>query len=114
MGFERAVEIKLKESIVIYTLAVFFPWVAFFLRDRIFSAVFSFILWVVLCLPMIAAIVATFIPDLRQFLGFLLIYGFAVQITWFFGSLFIVGSIDYLVLFGHAWKSKTKGNGTTY
>ncbi len=35
---------------------------------------------------MIAAIVATFIPDLRQFLGFLLIYGFAVQITWFFGS----------------------------
>ncbi|WP_243877791.1 flagellar biosynthesis protein FlgG [Helicobacter pylori] len=48
VGFERAVEIKLKESIVIYTLAVFFPWVAFFLRDRIFSAVFSFILWVIL------------------------------------------------------------------
>nr|WP_306417614.1 hypothetical protein [Helicobacter pylori] len=71
---------------MIYTLAVFFPWVAFFLRDRIFSAVFSFILWVVLCLPMIVAIVATFIPDLRQFLGFLLIYGFAVQIAWFFGS----------------------------
>ncbi len=71
---------------MIYTLAVFFPWVAFFLRDRIFSAVFSFILWVVLCLPMIAAIVATFIPDLRQFLGFLLTYGFVVQIAWFFGS----------------------------
>lgn len=47
MGFERAVEVKLKESIVIYTLAVFFPWVAFFLRDRIFSAVFSFILWII-------------------------------------------------------------------
>nr|WP_237008466.1 hypothetical protein [Helicobacter pylori] len=71
---------------MIYMLAVFFPWLAFFLRGRIFSAVFSFILWVVLCLPMIAAIVAIFIPDLRQFLGFLLIYGFAVQITWFFGS----------------------------
>ncbi|WP_240448820.1 flagellar biosynthesis protein FlgG [Helicobacter pylori] len=48
MGFERAVEIKLKESIVIYMLAVFFPWAAFFLRDRIFSAIFSFILWVIL------------------------------------------------------------------
>ncbi|MCQ2866556.1 flagellar biosynthesis protein FlgG [Helicobacter pylori] len=32
---------------MIYTLAVFFPWVAFFLRDRIFSAVFSFILWII-------------------------------------------------------------------
>ncbi len=71
---------------MIYTLAVFFPWLAFLLRGRIFSAIFSFILWVILCLPMIAAIVATFIPDLRQFLGFLLIYGFAVQIAWFFGS----------------------------
>ncbi|MGL2705626.1 flagellar biosynthesis protein FlgG [Helicobacter pylori] len=48
MGFERAVEIKLKESIVIYMLAVFFPWAAFFLRGRIFSAIFSFILWVIL------------------------------------------------------------------
>lgn len=67
-------------------LAVFFPWLAFFLRGRIFSAIFSFILWVVLCLPVIATIVATFIPDLRQFLDFLLIYGFAVQIAWFFGS----------------------------
>ncbi|EQD92428.1 hypothetical protein L932_02490 [Helicobacter pylori PZ5026] len=36
MGFERAVGIKLKEQVVIYMLAVFFPWVAFFLRDRIF------------------------------------------------------------------------------
>ncbi|WP_207618245.1 flagellar biosynthesis protein FlgG [Helicobacter pylori] len=48
MGFERAVEVKLRESIVIYTLAVFFPWVAFFLRGRIFSTIFSFILWVIL------------------------------------------------------------------
>ncbi len=71
---------------MIYMLAVFFPWLAFFLRGRIFSAVFSFILWVVLCLPMIVAIVATFIPDLREHLGFLLAYGFAVQIAWFFGS----------------------------
>ncbi len=86
MGFKRAVEVKLKEQVVIYMLVVFFPWLAFFLKGRVFSAVFSFILWVVLCLPMIAAIVATFIPDLRQFLGFLLIYGFAVQIAWFFGS----------------------------
>nr|WP_241208310.1 flagellar biosynthesis protein FlgG [Helicobacter pylori] len=86
MGSERAVEVKLKESIVIYMLAVFFPWVAFFLRGRIFSAVFSFILWVILCLPIIVAIVATFIPDLREDLGFLLVYGFALQIAWFFGS----------------------------
>ncbi|MGN8496628.1 hypothetical protein ACR9L6_00455 [Helicobacter pylori] len=43
MGFERAVEVKLKESIVIYTLAVFFPWVAFSLRGgifRLYSALF--------------------------------------------------------------------------
>ncbi|EMH48456.1 hypothetical protein HMPREF1437_00428 [Helicobacter pylori HP116Bi] len=33
---------------MIYTLAVFLPWVAFFLRGRIFSAIFSFILWVIL------------------------------------------------------------------
>ncbi|WRB73380.1 flagellar biosynthesis protein FlgG [Helicobacter pylori] len=73
---------------MIYMLAVFFPWLAFFLKGRVFSAVFSFILWVVLCLPMIAPIVATSIPDLRQFLGFLL-YGFVVQIIWFF-SLFLL------------------------
>ncbi|WP_000639898.1 hypothetical protein [Helicobacter pylori] len=71
---------------MIYMLAVFLPWVAFFLRGRIFSAVFSFILWVILCLPIIVAIVATFIPDLREDLGFLLVYGFALQIAWFFGS----------------------------
>ncbi|ADU85573.1 hypothetical protein HPSA_08160 [Helicobacter pylori SouthAfrica7] len=33
---------------MIYTLAVFLPWVAFFLKGRIFSAIFSFILWVIL------------------------------------------------------------------
>ncbi|MFA4746404.1 flagellar biosynthesis protein FlgG [Helicobacter pylori] len=73
---------------MIYTLAVFFPWLAFFLRGRIFSAIFSFILWVVLCLPIIVAIAATFIPipDLREYLGFLLAYGFVVQIAWFFAS----------------------------
>ncbi|WP_187916450.1 flagellar biosynthesis protein FlgG [Helicobacter pylori] len=71
---------------MIYMLAVFFPWLAFFLRGRIFSAIFSFILWIILCLPMIVAIVATFIPDLREYLTFLLAYGFALQIAWFFGS----------------------------
>ncbi len=71
---------------MIYTLAVFLPWVAFSLRGGIFSTIFSFILWVVLCLPMIVAIVATFMPDLREYLGFLLAYGFALQIDWFFGS----------------------------
>ncbi|WP_240446209.1 flagellar biosynthesis protein FlgG [Helicobacter pylori] len=82
MGFERAVGIKLKEQIVIYMLAVFFPWLAFFLRGRIFSAVFSFILWVVLCLPMIVAI---FSSDGSSLGGFLL-GGFMLQIAWFFGS----------------------------
>ncbi|MGN8364819.1 flagellar biosynthesis protein FlgG [Helicobacter pylori] len=33
---------------MIYTLAVFLPWVAFSLRDGIFSTIFSFILWVIL------------------------------------------------------------------
>ncbi|PDX49899.1 flagellar biosynthesis protein FlgG [Helicobacter pylori] len=33
---------------MIYMLAVFLPWVAFFLRGRIFSTIFSFILWVIL------------------------------------------------------------------
>ncbi|MUU50519.1 flagellar biosynthesis protein FlgG [Helicobacter pylori] len=42
------VGIKLRESIVIYTLAVFFPWVAFSLRGGIFSTIFSSILWVIL------------------------------------------------------------------
>ncbi|WQV02450.1 flagellar biosynthesis protein FlgG [Helicobacter pylori] len=33
---------------MIYTLAVFLPWVAFSLKGRIFSTIFSFILWVIL------------------------------------------------------------------
>ncbi|WQU69582.1 hypothetical protein KVD73_07765 [Helicobacter pylori] len=80
---------------MIYTLAVFFPWVAFFLRDRIFSAVFSFILWIIF--------------------GYN-IFAFVFSGGGVFSLLesFFVGSIDHLVLFGHAWGSKTKGNGTTY
>ncbi|MGL2578023.1 flagellar biosynthesis protein FlgG [Helicobacter pylori] len=90
---------KLKESIVIYTLAVFFPWVAFFLRDRIFSAVFSFILWVILGYNIFDIVVYS---------------GGGVFSIYLLLESFFVGSIDYLVLFGHAWRSKTKGNGTTY
>ncbi|WP_336885756.1 flagellar biosynthesis protein FlgG [Helicobacter pylori] len=63
-------------------LAVFFPWLAFLLRGRIFSAIFSFILWVILCIPMISTI---FISD-RSTFGDFLLAGFAVQIAWFFGS----------------------------
>ncbi len=98
---------------MIYMLAVFFPWLAFFLKGRVFSAVFSFILWVVLCLPMIAAIVATFIPDLAvsRFFAYIWIRSADYLV---FRFIFIVGSIDCLVLFGHAWGSETKGNGTTY
>ncbi len=67
---------------MIYMLAVFFPWLAFLLRGRIFSAIFSFILWVILCIPMISTI---FISD-RSTFGDFLLAGFAVQIAWFFGS----------------------------
>ncbi|EMH01164.1 hypothetical protein HMPREF1406_01638 [Helicobacter pylori GAM239Bi] len=93
MGFERAVEVKLRESIVIYMLAVFFPWAAFSLRGRIFSTIFSFILWVIL------------IFDIVVYSG-----GGVFSLL----EPFFVGNIDHLVLFGHAWGSKTKGNGTTY
>ncbi|EMH35465.1 hypothetical protein HMPREF1425_00840 [Helicobacter pylori GAM71Ai] len=84
MGFERAVEVKLRESIVIYMLAVFFPWVAFFLRGRIFSAIFSFILWVILGYN---------IFDIVVYSG-----GGVFSLL----EPFFVGNIDYLVLFGHA------------
>ncbi|MUU24232.1 flagellar biosynthesis protein FlgG [Helicobacter pylori] len=73
--------IKLKESIVIYTLAVFLPWVAFFLRGGIFSAIFSFILWVIL------------IFDIVVYSG-----GGVFSLL----EPFFVGNIDHLVLFGHA------------
>ncbi|WP_232254820.1 flagellar biosynthesis protein FlgG [Helicobacter pylori] len=71
-------------------LAVFFPWLAFLLRGRIFSAIFSFILWVIFCIPMILRILVPTIlripgPDWSIF-GVSLLTGFAVQIVWFFGS----------------------------
>ncbi|AFX90408.1 hypothetical protein HPAKL86_07125 [Helicobacter pylori Aklavik86] len=67
---------------MIYMLAVFFPWLAFLLRGRIFSAIFSFILWVILCLPIILGILGS---D-RSTFSVSLLAGFAVQIVWFFGS----------------------------
>ncbi|EMG97637.1 hypothetical protein HMPREF1404_01472 [Helicobacter pylori GAM210Bi] len=62
-------------------LAVFLPWVAFFLRGRIFSAIFSFILWVIL------------IFDIVVYSG-----GGVFSLL----EPFFVGNIDHLVLFGHA------------
>ncbi len=67
---------------MIYMLAVFFPWLAFFLKGRVFSAIFSFILWAVLCFPMIVGILN---PD-RSTFGVGLLVGFGLQIVWFFGS----------------------------
>ncbi|WP_187918073.1 flagellar biosynthesis protein FlgG [Helicobacter pylori] len=90
MGFERAVGIKLKESIVIYALAVFLPmgslWVAFFLRGGIFSTIFSFILWVVLGYNIFAIVFS----------------GGGVFSIYLLLESFFVGNIDHLVLFGHA------------
>ncbi|WRA30586.1 flagellar biosynthesis protein FlgG [Helicobacter pylori] len=71
---------------MIYVLAVFFPWLAFLLRGRIFSAIFSFILWVILCIPMILGILGSAIPAFDLTFGASLLTGFAVQIVWFFGS----------------------------
>ncbi|WQT01743.1 flagellar biosynthesis protein FlgG [Helicobacter pylori] len=70
---------------MIYMLAVFFPWLAFLLRGRIFSAIFSFILWVILCAPMILAILGPMFP---RTLGsdWSILGGFVVQIAWFFCS----------------------------
>ncbi|GAA7692490.1 hypothetical protein COL0002_13530 [Helicobacter pylori] len=67
---------------MIYMLAVFFPWLAFLLRGRVFSAIFSFILWVILCIPTILGILGS---D-RSTFGDFLLGGFIVQIVWFFGS----------------------------
>lgn len=83
---------------MIYTLAVFLPWVAFSLRGRIFSTIFSFILWVVLGYNIFAIVFS----------------GGGVFSIYLLLESFFVGNIDHLVLFGHAWGSKTKGNGTTY
>nr|WP_324287023.1 hypothetical protein [Helicobacter pylori] len=77
---------------MIYTLAVFLPWVAFFLHGRIFSAVFSFILWVILCFPFVLTVAIVIFPhsNLANLgLGDTLLTGltgFTLQIAWFFGS----------------------------
>ncbi|GAA8590281.1 hypothetical protein KYTH49_01800 [Helicobacter pylori] len=85
---------------MIYTLAVFFPWLAFFLRGRIFSAMFSFILWVILCLPMIVEVVVPMVASMvvsgvsdripiLGVLGALLLKGGLDQIVWFAASFFL-------------------------
>ncbi|MEJ8580635.1 flagellar biosynthesis protein FlgG [Helicobacter pylori] len=70
-------------------LAIFLPWLAFFLRGRIFSAIFSFILWVILCFPMIDP---TFVSDRSSILSAVLLGGLAgglIQIDWFVSSFFL-------------------------
>ncbi|XNZ30682.1 flagellar biosynthesis protein FlgG [Helicobacter pylori] len=106
---------------MIYTLAVFFPWLAFLLRGRIFSAIFSFILWVILCLPMIVEVVVPMVAsmvvsDRIPILGVLGALLLEEDLTRLFGLplSFFMGNIDCLVLFGHTWGSKTRGNRTTY
>ncbi|GAA7072581.1 hypothetical protein VN0416_08080 [Helicobacter pylori] len=81
---------------MIYTLAIFFPWLAFFLRGRIFSAIFSFILWVILCFPMVAPMVAPMVVsdvfDRTPILGDLLLWGVGgglIQIVWFAAFFFL-------------------------
>ncbi len=81
---------------MIYTLAVFFPWLAFLLRDRIFSAIFSFILWVILCLPMIVEVVVPMVVSdvsdripILGVLGALLLEGGPNQIVWFAAFFFL-------------------------
>ncbi|GAA8482639.1 hypothetical protein KKKH38_01620 [Helicobacter pylori] len=79
---------------MIYTLAIFLPWLAFFLRGRIFSAIFSFILWVILCFPMIVEVVVPMVASMvvsdvsdripiLGVLGALLLEGGPNQIVWF-------------------------------
>ncbi|WP_121013245.1 flagellar biosynthesis protein FlgG [Helicobacter pylori] len=81
---------------MIYTLAVFFPWLAFLLRGRIFSAIFSFILWVILCLPMIVEFVVPMVVSdvsdripILGVLGALLLVGGPIQIVWFAAFFFL-------------------------
>lgn len=85
---------------MIYTLAVFFPWLAFLLRGRIFSAIFSFILWVILCLPMIVEVVVPMVAPMvvsdvsdripiLGVLGALLLEGGPIQIVWFAAFFFL-------------------------
>ncbi|GAA7613551.1 hypothetical protein HpBHB8_02160 [Helicobacter pylori] len=83
---------------MIYMLAIFLPWLAFFLRGRIFSAIFSFILWVILCFPMIVGIVVpmidpTFVSDRSSILSAVLsavfLWGFVIQTGWFVSCFFL-------------------------
>ncbi|GAA7853560.1 hypothetical protein HpMS178_02970 [Helicobacter pylori] len=82
---------------MIYILAIFLPWLAFFLRGRIFSAIFSFILLVILCFPMIVGIVVpmidpTFVSDRSSILSAVLLGGLAgglIQIDWFVSCFFL-------------------------
>ncbi len=85
---------------MIYTLAVFFPWLAFLLRGRIFSTIFSFILWVILCLPMIVEVVVPMVASMvvsdvsdripiLGVLGALLLEGGPNQIVWFAAFFFL-------------------------
>ncbi len=80
---------------MIYTLAVFLPWVAFFLHDRVFSAVFSFILWVILCFPFVLTVAIVIfshsnLADLGLGNAVLTgLTGFTLQIIWFCSSFFL-------------------------
>ncbi len=80
---------------MIYTLAVFLPWLAFFLHGRVFSAVFSFILWVILCFPFVFTVAIVIFPHsslANVNPGDTLLTGltgFTMQIVWFFGSFFL-------------------------
>ncbi|MFB1299971.1 flagellar biosynthesis protein FlgG [Helicobacter pylori] len=78
------VGIKLKGASCDLYVSCIFPWVAFFLRGRIFSAIFSFILWVILGYN---------IFDIVVYSG-----GGVFSLL----EPFFVGNIDHLVLFGHA------------
>ncbi len=105
---------------MIYTLAVFLPWVAFSLKGRIFSAIFSFILWVILCFPFVLTVAIVIFPHSNLAnLGLnntvlTGLTGFTLQIIWFCSSFFFVDNIDYLVLFSHAFRSEARRHGTTY
>ncbi len=77
---------------MIYTLAVFLPWLAFFLHGRVFSAVFSFILWVILCFPFVLAVAIVIFPHsnlANLALVNTVLTGLALQIIWFCGSFFL-------------------------
>ncbi|WP_041600170.1 hypothetical protein [Helicobacter acinonychis] len=64
----------------------------YFLSGRVFSAIFSFILWVILCFPFIFTVVALIFNHSFGFvrsdlaLGTFALGGLALQIVWFFFS----------------------------